>query len=42
VKVTTLRQRIARLEARVPPKELEVLRADLDALEARFAHQEAR
>jgi CBS domain containing-hemolysin-like protein len=42
MKVTTLRQRIARLEARVPPKELEVLRADLDALEARFAHQEAR
>ena len=42
IRVTTLRQRIARLEARVPSKELEVLRADLDALEARFAPYEAR
>jgi hypothetical protein len=35
--VSTLRQRIALLEARVPPKELEVLRADVDALETRFS-----
>ena len=41
-KVMTLRQRIARLEARVPAKDLEVLRADLDALEARYAPYEAR
>ena len=39
---TTLRQRIARLEERVPAKDLDVLRADVDALEARFERPEAR
>ena len=38
----TLRQRIARLEERVPTKELDVLRADVDALEARFARDDVR
>ncbi len=39
----SLRDRLARLEARgVPPSELEVLRADLTALEAKFAADEAR
>jgi CBS domain containing-hemolysin-like protein len=42
VRVATLRDRIARLEERVPPSELQPLRADLDALEAKFAPQEAR
>ena len=42
LEATTLRQRIARLEERVPAKELDVLRADVDALEARFARTEAR
>ena len=41
-KVATLRERIARLEQRVPASELDTLRADLDALEARFAHEDAR
>ena len=40
--VATLRDRIARLEERVPPKELDGLRADLDALEAKFAQHEVR
>ncbi len=41
--VASLRDRLARLEARgVPPSELEVLRADLTALEAKFAADEAR
>ena len=38
----TLRERIARLEERVPAKDLDVLRADLDALEARFAETQTR
>jgi CBS domain containing-hemolysin-like protein len=38
----TLRQRVARLEERVPASELEILRADLDALEARFARDDVR
>jgi hypothetical protein len=38
---TTLRQRVALLEARVPQKDLAALRADVDALEARFAHHDA-
>jgi CBS domain containing-hemolysin-like protein len=38
----TLRQRVARLEERVPASELATLRADLDALEARFAREDAR
>lgn len=37
-----LRQRIARLEARVPASELAVLRADVDALEAKFVRHGAR
>jgi heme/copper-type cytochrome/quinol oxidase subunit 2 len=41
-RVATLRERIARLEQRVPPKELDVLRADVDALEAKFAQHEVR
>jgi CBS domain containing-hemolysin-like protein len=41
--VASLRDRLARLEERgVPPSELEVLRADLTALEAKFAADEAR
>jgi len=38
----TLRQRVARLEQRVPASELATLRADLDALEARFTPEDAR
>ena len=41
-KVATLRDRIARLEEKVPASELDTLRADLDALEARFAPEDAR
>jgi CBS domain containing-hemolysin-like protein len=37
-----LRDRVARLEGRVPPSELTALRADLDALEARLAENEGR
>lgn len=40
--LATLRHRVALLEERVPPKELDILRADLDALEAKFARPEAR
>ena len=40
--VARLRDRIARLEERVPPSELQALRADVDALEAKFARDEAR
>jgi CBS domain containing-hemolysin-like protein len=40
--VASLRERLARLEDRVPASELKVLRADLDALEAKFANDEAR
>ena len=38
----TLRERLARLEGRVPPAELTTLRADLDALEAKFMEPEVR
>ena len=38
----SLRARVARLESRVPPSELAALRADLDALEARFVEPERR
>jgi hypothetical protein len=38
----TLRERMARLEDRVPAGELGALRADLEALEAKFARQEVR
>jgi CBS domain containing-hemolysin-like protein len=36
----SLHDRVARLEARVPAPELNVLRADLDALEAKYAEHE--
>jgi hypothetical protein len=39
---TSLRDRLARLEGRVPPSELKVIRADLEALEAKFVDNEAR
>ena len=39
--VASLRERLARLEGRVPASELNVLQADLEALEARFAGREA-
>ena len=38
----SLQERIGRLEGRVPEKELEVLRADLAAIEAKFVEQEVR
>ena len=38
----TLHDRVARLEDRVPADELAALRADLDALETKFAGQTAR
>jgi hypothetical protein len=38
----TLGDRLARLEERVPGSELTVLRADLEALEAKFAEHEVR
>jgi len=38
----TLKDRIARLEERVPAAELQALRADVDALEAKFARDEVR
>jgi CBS domain containing-hemolysin-like protein len=38
----SLRDRLARLEGRVPAAELTTLRADLEALEAKFAEQEVR
>jgi hypothetical protein len=41
-RVASLRDRIARLEARVPASELQVLRADVDALEAKFVQHEVR
>ena len=40
--VASLRDRLARLEGRLPPSELAVLQADLTAIEARVAEQEAR
>jgi hypothetical protein len=39
---TSLRDRLARLEGRVPPSELAVLRTDLEALEAKFVDNEGR
>jgi len=38
---TNLRDRLARLEGRVPESELKALRADLDALEAKFVENGA-
>ena len=38
----SLRDRLARLEKRVPPSELKALQSDLDALEAKFVEREAR
>jgi hypothetical protein len=38
----TLQERIAKLEGRVPEKDLDVLRADLAAIEAKFVEQEVR
>ena len=38
----SLQERLARVEGRVPPTELEALRADLAAIEAKFAEQEVR
>jgi hypothetical protein len=38
----SLRERLARLESRVPPDELVTLRADLQLLEAKFGVQEVR
>ena len=38
----SLRDRVARLEGRVPASELTALRADLEALEAKFAEDEVR
>jgi CBS domain containing-hemolysin-like protein len=39
----SLKDRLARLEQRgVPPSEMKALRADLEALEAKYAHEEAR
>jgi hypothetical protein len=40
--VASLRERLARLEGRVPASELAPLRADLEKLEEKFAGQEAR
>ena len=42
VTVATLNDRLARLEGRVPPSELSALRADLEALEAKFVESEGR
>jgi hypothetical protein len=43
VEVASLRDRLARLEERgVPASDLRVLRADIEALEAKFAEGEAR
>ena len=38
----SLRERLARLEARVPASELTVLRTDLEALEAKYVEPEVR
>lgn len=38
----SLQERLARLEERVPPAELETLRADLAAIEAKYEEQEIR
>ena len=38
----SLRERVARLETHVPSAELSLLRADIDALEARFGEREVR
>jgi CBS domain containing-hemolysin-like protein len=42
VRAAALRDRIAVLESRVPPADLAILRADVEALEARFAQPEVR
>jgi hypothetical protein len=42
VESTTLRDRLAHLEDRVPATELAAIRADLEALEAKFQEQEVR
>jgi hypothetical protein len=42
VRVASLRDRIARLEQQVPASELQALRANVDALEAKFAQHEVR
>jgi hypothetical protein len=42
VQAATLKDRIARLEERVPAADLQALRADVDALEAKFARHEVR
>jgi hypothetical protein len=42
LRALSLRDRLARLEDRVPAGELGALQADLDALEAKFARQEVR
>jgi hypothetical protein len=39
---SSLRERVARLETHVPPAELGLLRADIDALEAKFGEREVR
>jgi hypothetical protein len=39
---TSLRDRLARLEGRIPPSELTVLRADLEALEAKLVDNRGR
>jgi CBS domain containing-hemolysin-like protein len=41
-RAAALRDRIARLEQRIPPAELTAFRADLDALEAKFVQHEVR
>jgi CBS domain containing-hemolysin-like protein len=40
--IPSLRDRVARLEERIPPSELKGLRADLEALEAKYAEHEGR
>jgi CBS domain containing-hemolysin-like protein len=40
--VANLRDRLARLEGRVPEADLRVLRTDVEALEAKYAHTEVR
>jgi CBS domain containing-hemolysin-like protein len=42
LEATTIHERLARLEDRVPASELAVLRADLEALEAKFGAQGAQ
>jgi hypothetical protein len=42
LKEATLKERLARLEDRVPASELQTLRADLAALEKKYAEHEVR